>query len=197
MKCVSAVAAVAFVLFFSPLSLAAEYEDALTDIEDLKAQDVSDDDDFEAQKMEELQRNRQQTLDKNRARLRQELQHSAALDKQADARNNLDKVDPALAEFRRQNAKRTYQERGRNELLTSGDATVDAKIISEWAREQRLRNDEESNRRMQEELRKRYPATSAAQAINGWSEGEDITDKRAEARKILRERSEQMRKNEE
>ncbi len=183
---------VAFTLLCSSLAFGAD--DADPYIEDLKAQNSNDDEMFNAQK--ELELNRQTQLDKNRARLRQELQRSAALDKQVDATNKLDKVDPNLEAFRRQNAKRTYQERGRNEILTSGDASVDAKIVSEWAREQRLRNDEESNRRMQEELRKRYPATSAAQAINGWSEGEDINDKRAEARKLLRERSEQMRKKE-
>lgn len=195
MKIVNACVAVAFTLVLSAPSYAEGFEDGKNYMEDLRASD-SNDEIADTRTIEELQRSRQQELDKNRARLRQELQRSAASDKQAKAKSDLDKIDPKIAEFRRQNAKRTYQERGRNELLTSGDASVDAKIISEWAREQRLRNDEESNRRMQEELRKRYPATSAAQAINGWSEGEDIDDKRAEARKLLRERSEQMRKNE-
>ncbi len=196
MKIVNACVAVAFTLVLSSPSYGEGFEDGKGYMEDLRAADSNDDEIADTRTIEELQRSRQQALDKNRARLRQELQRSAASDKQAKAKSDLDKIDPKLAEFRRQNAKRTYQERGRNELLTSGDASVDAKIISEWAREQRLRNDEESNRRMQEELRKRYPATSAAQAINGWSEGEDIDDKRAEARKLLRERSEQMRRNE-
>lgn len=143
---------------------------------------------------EEIQKH-QKALDEARARLRHELQSAKSKEQQAQALNDLKHEQEVLESIRRQTARNNYADRGRSEMLASGDTSVDAKIVSEWAKGLSLEGSE-PDPKMQEEIRKRFPATSVAQAIHGWSSGEDLEKKREEARKVLRERQEQKKRAE-
>ena len=132
------------------------------------------------------------SLDQVRAKLRHDLVKSKAADQQVQAMQDLENEDERRASELKQSAKEFYSDKGRGEMIADGDVSLDAKIVSQWAREQSLKNDPEDaehKKRIYEEVRKRYPATSAAQALQNWSSGEDLEKKRAEARKVLREKA--------
>ena len=140
---------------------------------------------------EELQKH-QKALDEARARLRHELQSAKSSEKQTQALNDLKHEQEVLESMRRQVARSNYADRGRSEMLANGDTSVDAKIVSEWAKGLSIEGSD-PDPKMQEEIRKRFPATSAAQAMQGWTSGQDLQKKREEARKVLRERQEQKK----
>ncbi|MCI6797586.1 MAG: hypothetical protein MR571_07010 [Succinatimonas sp.] len=133
------------------------------------------------------------SLDQVRAKLRHDLVKSKASDQQVKAMQDLKNEDERRASELKQSAKDFYSDKGRGEMIAEGDVSLDARIVSQWAREQSLKNDPEDaehKKRIYEEVRKRYPATSAAQALQNWSSGEDLQKKRAEARQVLREKAE-------
>ena len=134
----------------------------------------------------------QKSLDEARLRLRHELKRAEASEQQQRAVEDLARENALSEQSRKEIARDNYADRGRSEMLSSGDVSIDAKIVSEWAKGQSLRGGE-MDPKMQEEIRKRFPATSAAQAMHGWSSGQDLRQKREEARRVLKERRAQQR----
>lgn len=139
-------------------------------------------------------------LDRARARLRDDLRQSRAADNQAIAVLNSDIIDRDTAE-RKTLARQAYARSGRNAIVersldNTHVSSDDARILSEWARDQKfnenrksLSSSDEDSRRMIEQYRKRYPSSEAAKAMQSWISTGDVSSERKEAREVLKSRN--------
>lgn len=142
-------------------------------------------------------------IDRARARLREDLRQSRAIDNQAIAVLNSDIVDRETAD-RKTLARQAYARSGRNSIVersldNTHVSSEDARILSEWARDQKLNDKNASadadSTRMMEQYRKRYPSSEAAKAMQSWISTGDVSAERKEARQVLKSKNSNNKKN--
>lgn len=140
-------------------------------------------------------------IDRARARLREDLRQSRAIDNQAIAVLNSDIVDRETAD-RKTLARQAYARSGRNSIVersldNTHVSSEDARILSEWARDQKLneKNGDSDSNRMMEQYRKRYPSSEAAKAMQSWISTGDVSAERKEARQVLKSKNSNNKKN--
>lgn len=142
-------------------------------------------------------------LDQARNRLRDELLQSRAADNQAWASVNSERLDRELAD-KKTLTRQSYARSGRNQVVqrsleNTRVSTSDAKILSEWARDQKIDPtqvpsvDDETRKKMLDQYRKQYPSSEAAKAMQDWISTGSVSEERKEARQFLKDKRTQKK----